>query len=282
VSNTLLTLPLIEVLPAAILTSLRTVIAKDIVKLNADVATAFGVFLSGVDIISTIPSNANDGAVANDDAGKIGGLKCFRLLRGFIRVSTPSASHSDKSCWYTGYTHQIDLTITACGSSTQGNTDEATQQSKTLQPHLELRAATIYSGTGPLTILASPLSEVAYQLADTNSDSPERVWFFMAAFRTPITSVALLPLVAAIYTFKARAIRKISLYNGEDNDPVPTVQDYVDIGIGIGIGSVGDDNLSLKNLRIAAEKDRTKKDSVEEIRAIVSSQSNLQVCQIHY
>jgi hypothetical protein len=42
------------------------------VKLNADVATAFGVFLNGVDIISTIPSNANDGAVANDDAGKIG------------------------------------------------------------------------------------------------------------------------------------------------------------------------------------------------------------------
>jgi hypothetical protein len=65
----------------------RTVIAKDIVKLNADVATAFGVFLSGV-----------------------------------IRVSTPSASHSNKSCWYTGYIHQIDLTITACGSSTQGNT----------------------------------------------------------------------------------------------------------------------------------------------------------------
>jgi hypothetical protein len=94
------------------------------VKLNADVATAFGVFLSGVDIISTIPSNANDGAVANDDAGKIGatlGLS-IRLLRSFIRVSTLSASHSDKSCWYTGYTHQIDLTITACGSSTQGNT----------------------------------------------------------------------------------------------------------------------------------------------------------------
>jgi glutathione synthase/RimK-type ligase-like ATP-grasp enzyme len=36
-----------------------TNIAKDIVKLNADVATAFGVFLSGVDIISTIPSNAH-------------------------------------------------------------------------------------------------------------------------------------------------------------------------------------------------------------------------------
>jgi hypothetical protein len=31
-----------------------------------------------------------------------------------------------------------------------------------------MRAATIYSGTGPLTILASPLSEVAYQMADTN------------------------------------------------------------------------------------------------------------------
>jgi hypothetical protein len=43
------------------------------------------------------------------------GLKCFRLLRGFIRVSTPSASHSNKSCWYTGYIHQIDLTITDKG-----------------------------------------------------------------------------------------------------------------------------------------------------------------------
>jgi glutathione synthase/RimK-type ligase-like ATP-grasp enzyme len=40
-----------------------TNITKDIVKLNADVATAFGVFLNGVDIISTIPSNANDGAL---------------------------------------------------------------------------------------------------------------------------------------------------------------------------------------------------------------------------
>jgi hypothetical protein len=47
-------------------------------------------------------------------------------------------------------------------------TDEATQQSNTPTPSL-MRAATIYSGTGPLTILASPLSEVAYQLADTNS-----------------------------------------------------------------------------------------------------------------
>jgi hypothetical protein len=32
-----------------------------------------------------------------------------------------------------------------------------------------IRAATIYSGTGPLMMLSSPLSEVAYQLADTNS-----------------------------------------------------------------------------------------------------------------
>jgi hypothetical protein len=47
------------------------------------------------------------------------------------------------------------------------------------------------------------------------------------------------------------------------------VRDYLDIEI----GTVDKDNLSLKNLRIAAEKDRTKKDSVEEIRAIVSSQS---------
>jgi hypothetical protein len=34
----------------------RTVIAKDIVKLNADVATAFGVFLNGVDnTLLTLP-----------------------------------------------------------------------------------------------------------------------------------------------------------------------------------------------------------------------------------
>jgi hypothetical protein len=32
-----------------------------------------------------------------------------------------------------------------------------------------MRAVTFYSGTGPLTILASPLSEVAYQMASTNS-----------------------------------------------------------------------------------------------------------------
>jgi hypothetical protein len=48
------------------------------------------------------------------------------------------------------------------------------------------------------------------------------------------------------------------------------VQDYADIGLS---RFVTDNNLSLKNLRIAAEKDRTKKDSVEEIRAIVSNLS---------
>jgi hypothetical protein len=44
-------------------------ITTDIMQLNTKVATAFGV-LNGIDIISTIPSNANAGPVANDDAGK--------------------------------------------------------------------------------------------------------------------------------------------------------------------------------------------------------------------
>jgi hypothetical protein len=48
------------------------------------------------------------------------------------------------------------------------------------------------------------------------------------------------------------------------------VQDYADIGLP---DSVGDANLSLKNLRIAAEKDRTKKDSVTEIINIINFQS---------
>jgi hypothetical protein len=30
-------------------------------------------------------------------------------LRGFIRVGTPCASHSNKSCRYAGYTYQIDF-----------------------------------------------------------------------------------------------------------------------------------------------------------------------------
>jgi hypothetical protein len=59
------------------------------------------------------------------------------------------------------------------------------------------------------------------------------------------------------------------LHNGEDNDPVPTVQDYVDIDI----GSVSDGSLSLKNLRIAAEKYRTKKDSITKIINIINFQS---------
>jgi hypothetical protein len=45
------------------------------------------------------------------------------------------------------------------------------------------------------------------------------------------------------------------------------VQDYKDAGLP---HSVTDNNLSLKNLRIATEKDRTKKDSEGEIRDIVN------------
>jgi putative N-acetylmannosamine-6-phosphate epimerase len=57
---------------AAFRTPITSVALLPLVAAICDVATAFGVFLNGVDIISTIPSNANDGAVANDDAGKIG------------------------------------------------------------------------------------------------------------------------------------------------------------------------------------------------------------------
>jgi hypothetical protein len=56
------------------------------------------------------------------------------------------------------------LVTMACTGGTY--TDEATQTPNTLAPSL-MRAATIYSGTGPLTILASPLSEVAYLMANT-------------------------------------------------------------------------------------------------------------------
>jgi hypothetical protein len=47
-------------------------------------------------------------------------------------------------------------------------TDEATGQ--TVDPAPTLHAAKVYSGTGDLTIIASPLSEIAYQLADTAGD----------------------------------------------------------------------------------------------------------------
>jgi hypothetical protein len=66
---------------------------------NTAVATAFGI--SGVDIVSTTPTDINTTAAT-----------C-----GFIRVSTTCASHSNKPCWYVHYTYQIDLTITTCGSS---------------------------------------------------------------------------------------------------------------------------------------------------------------------
>ena len=186
-----------------------TNIAKDIVKLNADVATAFGVFLSGVDIISTIPSNANDGAVANDDAGKIGAT----------------------------------LAIISQMAATNGN-----------------------SATEVIGVLKAAIKNQTLSGEFSSAISAFQREVSVAAGKTSIKDN-----VNNVFdTYIGRAIRKISLYNGEDNDPVPTAQDYTDIGLP---DSVGDANLSLKNLRIAAEKDRTKKDSVEEIRAIVSSQS---------
>ncbi|VVM23862.1 hypothetical protein BSPWISOXPB_71 [uncultured Gammaproteobacteria bacterium] len=177
-------------------------------KLNADVATAFGVFLSGVDIISTIPSNANDGAVANDDAGKIGAT----------------------------------LAIISQMAATNGN-----------------------SATEVIGVLKAAIKNKTLSGEFSSAISAFQREVSIAAGKTSIKGN-----VNNVFdTLVGRAIRKISLYNGEDNDPVPTVRDYLDIEI----GTVDKDNLSLKNLRIAAEKDRTKKDSVEEIRAIVSSQS---------
>ncbi len=59
------------------------------------------------------------------------------------------------------------LVTMACRGGTY--TDEATGVAGTAAP--TVRAATIYSGTGPLTLLASPLSEIAYQLANTNTNT---------------------------------------------------------------------------------------------------------------
>jgi hypothetical protein len=60
------------------------------------------------------------------------------------------------------------LVSVACKGGTY--TDEATGKLIDLG-QMVIRAATIYSGTGPLMMLSSPLSEVAYQLADTNSNT---------------------------------------------------------------------------------------------------------------
>ncbi|VVH51708.1 hypothetical protein BPUTSESOX_1109, partial [uncultured Gammaproteobacteria bacterium] len=57
------------------------------------------------------------------------------------------------------------LVTMACTGGTY--TDEATGVAGTAAP--TVHAATIYSGTGPLTLLASPLSEIAYQLANTGA-----------------------------------------------------------------------------------------------------------------
>ncbi|CAC9645825.1 hypothetical protein BCLUESOX_1223 [bacterium endosymbiont of Bathymodiolus sp. 5 South] len=164
--------------------------------------------MSGVDIISTIPSNANDGAVANDDAGKIGAT----------------------------------LAIISQMAATNGN-----------------------SATEVIGVLKAAIKNQTLSGEFSSAISAFQREVSIAAGKTSIKDN-----VNNVFdTLVGRAIRKISLYNGEDNDPVPTVRDYLDIKI----GTVKDNNLSLKNLRIAAEKDRTKKDSVEEIRAIVSSQS---------
>ena len=187
----------------------RTVIAKDIVKLNADVATAFGVFLNGVDIISTIPSNANDGAVANDDAGKVGAT----------------------------------LAIISQMAATNGN-----------------------SATDVIGVLKAAIKNQTLSGEFSSAISAFQRGVSVAAGKTSIKGNVNNVFDALV----GRAIRKISLYNGEDNDPVPTMQDYADIDL---FDFVQNGSLSLKNLRIAAEKDRTKKDSVIEIRHIINFQS---------
>ncbi len=238
------------------------------------------------------------------------------------------------------------LVTMACTGGTY--TDEATQIPGTSAPSL-LRAATIYPGTGPLTILASPLSEIAYRMTDTSGNISNTILVknvaVATAFGLGVDIIATIPsnanagLVAnddagkvsatlaiisqmaatssktatkiinvlkvliendtniarstkfknAIGDFqrgasvaagktsikgnidnvfdslKARAIRKISLYNGEANDPVPTVRDYEDVGV-----SVTADNLAQMNGRIAAEDNPKKKDTTAKIQSIIN------------
>ncbi|SMN02064.1 Alkaline phosphatase [uncultured Candidatus Thioglobus sp.] len=54
-------------------------------------------------------------------------------------------------------------------------TDQATGQ--TIDPAPTLRAAKLYLGTGDLTLYASPLSEIAYQLADTANGNRQAIAF---------------------------------------------------------------------------------------------------------
>ncbi|SSC09833.1 inverse autotransporter beta domain-containing protein, partial [thiotrophic endosymbiont of Bathymodiolus puteoserpentis (Logatchev)] len=184
----------------------RTVIATDIMQLNTAVATAFGV-LNGINIISTIPSNANAGPVANDDAGKVGAT---------LAIISQMAATSGKTA-----TEVISDLKDAI-------------KNKTLSAELSSAMSAFQRGVSVAagkTSIKGNVDNVFGLLVD-------------------------------------RAILKISLYNGE-GDPVPTVRDYEDIGI----NSVAEKNIKIKNLRIAAEKDRTKKDSISEIRDIISFQS---------
>ncbi|WP_162262071.1 inverse autotransporter beta domain-containing protein [Bathymodiolus septemdierum thioautotrophic gill symbiont] len=77
-------------------------------------------------------------------------------------VSTVATTGSDGSVTLPSLSIPAGLVTMSCTGGTY--TDEATNAAGTVAA--TLRVATIYSGTGPLTILASPLSEIAYQLAD--------------------------------------------------------------------------------------------------------------------
>ena len=183
------------------------IVAKDIVIQNAAVATAFGV-LNGIDIISTIPSNANAGPVANDDAGKVGAT---------LAIISQMAATSGKTA--TGIIGALKDAI----------------KNKTLSAELSSAMSAFQRGVS------------------------------VAAGKTSIKGN-----VDNVFgLLKDRAILKISLYNGE-GDPVPTVQDYWDIGLN---KTVGEGNIKIKNIRIAAVDEPTKKDSTDEIRDIINFQS---------
>ena len=51
-----------------------------------------------------------------------------------------------------------------------------------------VRAETVYSGTGGLTLIASPLSEIAYQLADTNSGNTTTIAAVIMAKNTAVAT----------------------------------------------------------------------------------------------
>ncbi|CAC9517393.1 hypothetical protein [uncultured Gammaproteobacteria bacterium] len=202
---TILASPLSEV--AYQMASTNSYITKDIaIRNNAAVAVAFGV-LNGVNIISTIPSNANAGPVANDDAGKVGAI---------LAIISQMAATSGKTA-----TEVIsDLKDAIKNNTLSGKLSSAISAFQ--------RGVSVATGK---TSIKGNVDNVFSSLVD-------------------------------------RAILKISLYNGE-GDPVPTVRDYKDIDI----PSVGEKNIKIKNLRIATEKDQTKKDSRQEILEIINYRS---------